>query len=81
LFGAIGIKLNTVAKDLSTARDDFERDAIANTRVDCGRRSAWELEESANPLGFRQWQRVEAETTFALEAQGWAPFSEEFVQS
>ena len=34
-------------------------------------------EESANPLGFGQWQRVEAETTFALEAQCGPPFFEE----
>jgi hypothetical protein len=70
LFGAIGIKLNTVAKDLSTARDDFERDAIANAGVYRRRGLIGKQEKSANPLGFRQWQRVEAETTFADKAQG-----------
>jgi hypothetical protein len=30
-------------------------------------------------MGFGQWQREEAESTFALEAQGWAPFSKECV--
>jgi hypothetical protein len=38
------------------------------------------MEEPGNPLGFGQWQWVEAESTFALKAQGWAPFSEEFVR-
>jgi hypothetical protein len=52
LLGAVGIKLDTVAKHLSTAGDNLERHAIANTRVDRGRRSAWEHEESTNPLGF-----------------------------
>jgi hypothetical protein len=70
LLSAEGIKLNTVAKNLSTICDNLERHAITNTRVDRGRRRARELEEPPNSLGFGQWQRVEAETTFALEAQG-----------
>jgi hypothetical protein len=81
LLSAISIKLDAVAKYLSTVGDGLERHAIANTRVDCGRWSIWKLEEPVNPLGFGQWQRVETETTFALEAQDWAPFSEEFAQS
>jgi hypothetical protein len=36
LLNAEGIKLNTVAKDLSTVGDNLERRAIANTRVDRG---------------------------------------------
>ena len=36
LLGAVGIKLDTVAKHLSTAGDNLERHAIANTRVDRG---------------------------------------------
>jgi hypothetical protein len=52
LLGAVGIKLNAIANNLSTLGDNLERHAIANTRVDRGRRSAWEHEESTNPLGF-----------------------------
>jgi hypothetical protein len=29
----------------------------------------WKQEESANPLGFGQWQREKAEPTFADKAQ------------
>ena len=36
LLGAVGIKLDTIAKHLSTAGDNLERHAIANARVDCG---------------------------------------------
>ena len=36
LLGAVGIKLDTVAKDLSTVGDNLERRAIANTRVERG---------------------------------------------
>jgi hypothetical protein len=68
LIGSVGIKLNAVAKDLSIAGDRLKRHAIANTRVECGQGSAWELEEPANPLGLGQWQRVESESTFALKA-------------
>jgi hypothetical protein len=69
LLGPIGIQLNTVAQRISTAGDNLERHAIASTRVNRGRRSAWELQKLANSLGFGEWKRVEAETTFALEAQ------------
>jgi hypothetical protein len=58
---------------------NLECHAISSAGVDCGRWSIWKAEESANPLGFGQWQREEPESTFALEAQWWAPFSEEFV--
>jgi DNA-directed RNA polymerase subunit omega len=81
LLSAIGIKLNTVAKHLSTVGDNLERRAIANTRVDRGRRSAWELEKPANPLGFGQWQWVETKPTFADKAHWGPPFSEEPVRS
>jgi hypothetical protein len=81
LLSAVGIKLNAVAKHLGSTCNSLERHAIANAGVDCGRRSIWKAEESANRLGFGQWQRVEAESTFALKAQGWAPFSEELVRS
>jgi len=70
LLSAIGIKLNTVAKDLSTVGDNLERHAIASTWVDRGRRIMWKPEEPANPLGFGQGQRVETKPTFALKAQG-----------
>jgi hypothetical protein len=70
LLSAIGIKLNTVAKHLSTVGDCLERHAIANTGIKCRRRLVWEQEKPANPLGFGQGQRVEAESTFALKAQG-----------
>jgi hypothetical protein len=76
LLGSVGVKLDTVAQHLSTAGDYFECHGIANTRVNGRGRSPWELEESTDSLGFGQWQRIEAETTFALKAQGWAPFSE-----
>jgi hypothetical protein len=36
LLGPVDIKLNTVAKHLSTVGDNLECHAIANTRVDCG---------------------------------------------
>jgi hypothetical protein len=68
LLGAVGIKLNTVAKHLSAAGDNLERHAIANAGVDCGRWSTWKLKEPVNSLGFGQWQGVETETTFALKA-------------
>jgi hypothetical protein len=71
-----GIELDTVAKHLSTVGDNLERHAIANTGVNGGRRGIWKAKESANPLGFGQWQRVEAEPTFALKAHTKAPFSE-----
>jgi len=76
LLGPVCIKLNAIAKHLSTAGDGSKRDAIANTGVNCGRGSSnRKLEEAPNSLGFGQWQRVEAKTTFALEAHWWAPFS------
>jgi hypothetical protein len=77
LLGPVRIKLDTVAKHLSTAGDGFERDAIANTGVNGGRWSPWKPEEPSNSLGVGQWQRVEGESTFALETQGWAPLFEE----
>ena len=77
LLGPVGIELNAIAKQLDPAGDNFERHAIANAGVDGGRWSIWKLEKSANPLGFGQWQGVEAKAAFALESQGWAPFSEE----
>jgi hypothetical protein len=57
LLGGEGIKLDALAKHLSTVANNLERHAIANTWVERGRRGAWELEEFANPLGFDQWQR------------------------
>ena len=36
LLGPVGVKLDTVSKHLSATGDNFERHAIANTRVDCG---------------------------------------------
>jgi len=68
LLSAIGIQLNTVAKDLSAVGDNLERRAIADTRVERGRRPR-ELEEFANPVGFGQWQRVEAHLILADKAQ------------
>jgi len=73
LVGTVGIKLNAVAKHVGTAGDRLERHAIADARVD-RRRRVWKQQESANPLGFGQWQRVEAESTLSLEAQMKPPF-------
>jgi len=81
LLGPVSIKLNAVAKHLCTVSDNLERRAIANTRVDRGRRSAWELEKPANSLGFGQWQWVETKPTFADKAHWGPPFSEEPVRS
>jgi len=80
LLGAVGIKLNAIANNLSSVGGNLERHAIANARVDRGRRTIWKPEDSANPLGFGKWQRVESETTFALEAQFGPPFFEELGQ-
>ena len=80
LLSAIGIKLNAVANDLSTAGDNVERQAIANTRINRGGRSVWERDKPANTLGFGQWKRVEAESTFALKTQVWAPFLEDLAR-
>jgi hypothetical protein len=80
LLGAVCIKLDTVAKHFSAAGDDLERRAIANTRVERGRGFIGKQEKSANPLRFGKWQRVESETTFALEAQFGPPFFEELGQ-
>jgi hypothetical protein len=55
LLGPVSIKLDAVPKHVSTAGDNLERHAIANTRVDRSRRSIWKPEEPANPLGFGQW--------------------------
>jgi hypothetical protein len=77
LIRAVSIKLDAIAKHFSTVSDGLKRHAIANTRVDCGRRGIWKPEEPANPLGFGQGQREESESTFALKAHGKAPFSEE----
>jgi hypothetical protein len=55
LVGPVSIKLDAIAEHLSTVRDNIKRKAIANTRVDRGRRTIWKPEESANPLGFGQW--------------------------
>jgi len=68
LLGAVSVKLNAIAKHLSTIRDGLKRRPVANTRVDRRRGSIWELEESANPMGFGKWYRVEAQTAFALKA-------------
>jgi hypothetical protein len=70
LLSAEGIELNAGAKDRSVVGDSLERHAIANAGVDRGRRGIWKTKESTNSLGFRQWQRVETETTLALKAQG-----------
>jgi len=75
LLSAVCIKLYAIAKHFSTVGDNLECHAIANTGVERGRGSSiWKPEESADSLGFRQWQREEPESTFALEAQWWAPF-------
>jgi hypothetical protein len=74
LLGPVSIKLDAVAKHLSSPCNGLERHAIANTRVDCGQWSIWKPEESANPLGFGQWKGLESESTFALKAQGCATF-------
>jgi hypothetical protein len=55
LLSAIGIKLNTIAKDLSIAGDNLERRAIANTGIKCRRGLIWEQEKPVNPLGFGKW--------------------------
>ena len=55
---------------------NLERHAIANARVDCGGGLIGKQEKSTNPVGLGQWQGIEAESTFALKAQRWAPFSE-----
>jgi hypothetical protein len=56
LLGSVGIKLDAVPNKLSTAGENFERHAIANAGVNCGRWSSiWKPEESANPLGFGMW--------------------------
>jgi hypothetical protein len=52
LLSPIGIKLDTIAKHLSTAGDNLERHATANTWVDCRRRSSWKADELSNLLGF-----------------------------
>jgi hypothetical protein len=54
LIGTVGIKLDTIAKHLSTAGDNLEGHAIANTRVDRGRWSIWKPEEPANLLALGQ---------------------------
>jgi hypothetical protein len=74
LIGTVGIKLDAITKHLSTLSDGIEGHAIADTGIKCRRGLVWEQEKPANPLGFRQWQRKEPESAFALEAQGWAPF-------
>jgi DNA mismatch repair protein MutH len=80
LLSAIGIKLNTIAKDLSIAGDNLERRAIANTGIKCRRGLVWEEEESTNPLGLGQWKRVEAESTLAYKTHR-ISFLEEFARS
>jgi hypothetical protein len=74
LLSAVGIQLDAVAQHVSAARDRLEGHAIANTRVNCGRRF-WKREKPANPLGFGQWQREKAKPTFADKAQTGSPFS------
>jgi hypothetical protein len=81
LLGAVGVKLDAVAKHLGTAGDRLERHAIANARVDRGRGLIGKRQKSTKPLGFGQGQRVEAKPTFTLEAHGWAPFSARHICS
>jgi hypothetical protein len=70
LLGAVGIKLDAVAKHLRTISDNLERHAIADTGIERRRGLVWEQEKPANPLCLGQGQRVEAESTFALKAHG-----------
>jgi hypothetical protein len=80
LLSPKSIKFDAITKHVSTVGYSLERHTIANTRIDCGRWSPWEVEESADSLGFGQWQWVETESTFALEAQGRAPFSDKLAR-
>jgi len=74
LLGPIGIKLNAKAKHVATVGDRLEGNAIANAGIKCRGGLVREQYESADPLGFGQRQRVEAESGFALKAQGGASF-------
>jgi hypothetical protein len=77
LLGTVGIKLNAVAKDLSTVGDNLECHAIANTGVDRERWSVGKQEKPAKPLGFGQWKREESESAFAPKTHGGASFLRE----
>jgi hypothetical protein len=70
LLGAVGIKLDAVAKQLGAAGDCLESHAIADAGVYCRRGLIGKQEKPSNPAGLRQWKRVETESTFALKAQG-----------
>jgi hypothetical protein len=74
LLGAVGIKLDAIAKHLGSACNSLERDTIAGAGIKCRRGLVWEQEKPANPLSFGQGQRVEAESTFADKAQRGSPF-------
>jgi hypothetical protein len=76
LLGAVGIELDPIAKHIGITGDRLKRHTIADAGIKCRRGLVWEQEKPANPLAFGQWQRVETETTFALESHTKAPFSE-----
>jgi hypothetical protein len=75
LLSAVGIKLNAIAKHLSTVGDRLKRHTIADAGVyrRCG--LIGKQEKSADPLGFGQGQGVEAESTFSLKTHWGPPFS------
>jgi hypothetical protein len=75
LLCSIGIEFDSVVKHLTVTGDGFERNAIADAGVNGGRR-IWKAQEATNSLGFGEWQRVKAESAFALKSQGRTPFSE-----
>jgi len=52
LFGAVGVKLDPIAKHLVAVGDGLESQTIAHARIHCGRRHCWEHEEFPDPLGF-----------------------------
>jgi hypothetical protein len=76
LLGAVGVKLDSVAKHFGAGGDRLEGDAIAGAGIDRRRRLVREQEKSANPLGFGKWQRVKAKPSLAFKAQNRSPFSE-----
>jgi hypothetical protein len=69
LIGTVGIKLDAIAKHLSTVGDNLECHAIADTGIKCRRGLVWEQEKPANPQCLGQWQRVETKPTLADKAQ------------
>jgi hypothetical protein len=64
-LGAVGIKLDAVAKHFGAAGDSLERHTIADTGISRRRSDFRKQEKRANAPRFRQWKRVEAETRLA----------------